>query len=88
MSGRWHGAGIAVALSVAHATVTACGALSERRDGVTTEVTRFEQALDAGQHARLCAALAPATGEELEQSAKSRCEEAIGEQELSAAGAV
>ncbi|QZY20220.1 hypothetical protein [Streptomyces decoyicus] len=40
----------------------------------------------------MCAALAPATNEELEQSAKSGCVQAIGqaihEQELPAAGAV
>lgn len=70
----------------------ACGALPERRAEVTDQVTGFERALDAGQHDRLCAALAPATREELEQSAKSRCDraidEAIDEQELPAAGAV
>ncbi|MFE9623630.1 hypothetical protein [Streptomyces sp. NPDC006527] len=86
MSGRWFRSGIAVA--VALLSVSACGTLSERRDGVTQEVARFEQALDAGQHERLCAALAPATREELEQSAKMRCEQAIGEQQLPAAGAV
>jgi hypothetical protein len=72
--------------------VSACGALPGRRDEVTAEVTRFEQALGAAQHGRMCAALAPATREELVQSAKSRCEEAIGkaadERELPAAGAV
>ncbi|MEU9212187.1 hypothetical protein AB0D27_30680 [Streptomyces sp. NPDC048415] len=87
MSGRWYRADLVVVV-VALATVSACGTLSERRDGVTAEVTRFEQALHAAQHERLCAALAPATREELEQSAKSRCEQAIGEQELPAAGAV
>jgi hypothetical protein len=86
MSGRWCGVGIAAA--VALATVSGCGTLSERRDAVTSEVTRFERALDARQSERLCASLAPATREELEQSAKHRCEQAIGEQDLPAAGAV
>lgn len=90
MRGRWYGpaAGALVVLT----TVSACDTLSARRDGVTAEVTRFERALVAGQFGRLCAALAPATREELEQSARSRCEQAIGqaveEQELRAAGAV
>ncbi|MFF8605674.1 hypothetical protein ACF06X_07020 [Streptomyces sp. NPDC015346] len=74
------------------AAVGGCGTLPERRDEVTAEVTRFEQAVAAGEHGRLCAALAPATREELEQSAKSRCEQAVGqaieERELEAAGAV
>ncbi|MFB9462415.1 hypothetical protein [Streptomyces cinereospinus] len=69
-------------------TVGSCGTSSERRDGVTAEVVRFERALDTGRRAVLCAALAPSTKEELEQSTKSRCEQAIGEQDLPRAGAV
>ncbi|GAA3387025.1 hypothetical protein [Streptomyces roseoviridis] len=84
--------GPAIGVLAVLAAVSACGTLPERRDEVTAEVTRFEQALRAGQHERLCAALAPATREELEQSAESRCGQAIGraigERELSAAGAV
>ncbi|MGW7262331.1 hypothetical protein [Streptomyces sp. NPDC054842] len=72
--------------------VSACDTLPDRRDQVTTEVTRFEQALGAENREQLCAALAPATREELEQSDKRRCQEAIGlaieEEELSAAGSV
>jgi hypothetical protein len=86
MSGRWCGVGIAAA--VALATVSGCGTLSERRDAAASEVTRFERALDARQPERLCAALAPSTREELEQSAKQRCEQAIGGQDLPSAGAV
>ncbi|MGW7465990.1 hypothetical protein ACWGJT_15105 [Streptomyces xantholiticus] len=90
MRGRWYGPGVG-ALAVITA-VSACGSLSERRDEVTMGVARFEQALGAGQYERLCAALAPATREELEQSAKSPCQQAIGraieDQELPAAGGV
>jgi hypothetical protein len=53
------------------ATAGACGMLSERRDEVTAEATRFERALGTGEHERLCSAFAPATREELEQSAGS-----------------
>ncbi|WP_228973607.1 hypothetical protein [Streptomyces sp. DH12] len=73
-------------------SIGACGTLPERRDEVTSEVTRFQQALGAGRHEQLCAALAPATREELEHTAESRCERAIGraiaEREVPAAGAV
>ncbi|WP_328370945.1 hypothetical protein OG800_46860 [Streptomyces sp. NBC_00445] len=86
MPGRWYASGIAVA--VLAVTVGSCATPSERRDSVTADVTRFERALDAEQYRDLCAALAPSTRQELEQSAKSRCERAIGEEELPAAGAV
>ncbi|KOG41248.1 hypothetical protein [Streptomyces decoyicus] len=90
MRGRWYvpGAGALVVL----ATVSGCDTLSARREQVTAKVAGFERALAAGQLGRLCATLAPATREELEQSARSRCDRAIGqaieEQELPAAGAV
>jgi hypothetical protein len=84
--------GPAAGALVALATASGCDTLSARSDEVTAEVIRFERALVAGQSGRLCAALAPATKEELEQSAKSGCVQAIGqaiqEQELPAAGAV
>lgn len=77
-----------VVAAVTLAVAGACGTPSERRDGVIAQVTRFERALVAGQHERLCTALAPSTREEVEQSAKRRCAQAIGEQDLPAAGAV
>ncbi|MFJ8588382.1 hypothetical protein ACIRD2_27545 [Streptomyces sp. NPDC093595] len=90
MRGRRYGTGATVLAVLA--TVGACGTLSERRDEVTAEVTRFERALGTGEHERLCSALAPATREELEQSAGSGCREAIGdavvEREIAAGGAV
>ncbi|QDI73129.1 hypothetical protein CD934_05110 [Streptomyces calvus] len=84
MSGRT----ASVAVLAVLVTVSSCGTPSERRGRVTEDVTRFERALDAGQPAQLCAALAPSTREELEQAAKTRCERAIGEQGLPRAGAV
>ncbi|MER5374933.1 hypothetical protein [Streptomyces sp. NPDC002553] len=85
MPGRWYTSVAAVAIL---ATVSSCGTPSGPRDRVTADVTRFEQALAAGQDAYLCAALAPSTRQELEQTTKSRCEQAIGEETLPAAGAV
>ncbi|MFF5158028.1 hypothetical protein ACFY3N_17600 [Streptomyces sp. NPDC000348] len=87
MPRRWYGSGAAAGV-VAVAVLTSCGATSGRSDRVTEDVTRFESALRAGRHAYLCAALAPSTRQELEQSAGSRCEQAVGEQKLPPAGAV
>ncbi|MGN9790638.1 hypothetical protein ACTMTU_05975 [Streptomyces sp. OZ13] len=87
MSGRWW-CGRAAAVAALVLATSACGSLDERRDDVTAEVTAFEQALGADEFARMCAALAPETLEELEQSGKSPCEQAIGEAELTEAGAV
>ncbi|WP_190107951.1 hypothetical protein [Streptomyces cinnamoneus] len=70
------------------AATTACGALAERRDDALATVTVFEQALRTGQKEPLCAALAPVTREELEQSARASCEQAIEDEEVPAAGAV
>ncbi|MFF8290028.1 hypothetical protein ACF068_12475 [Streptomyces sp. NPDC016309] len=90
MRGRWYVPWVTVPALLA--TASACGTPAERRDDVTAEVTRFERALDAGERERLCAALAPATREELEQSAKSGCDAAVAraveEHDLPAAGAV
>ncbi|CAL9650239.1 hypothetical protein SUDANB176_06600 [Streptomyces sp. enrichment culture] len=86
MPRRW--CGPAVAVLVTAVTAGACGMPSERRDRVTEDVTRFERALEAGRRAYLCAALAPSTRQELEHTARSRCERAIGEQDLPRAGAV
>ena len=85
MPRRWYGSVLAAVVMVA---VGSCGTPSERRDRVTEDAVRFERALAAGRSAYLCAALAPSTREELEQSAKSRCEQAVGEQNLPQAGAV
>ncbi|MEU7282881.1 hypothetical protein AB0A69_29500 [Streptomyces sp. NPDC045431] len=88
MARRWYGPGIAAVAVVVTVAVTSCGTLPERRDRVTAEAVRFEQALDAGRHERLCAALAPSTREELEQSAGRRCERAIGEEDVPRGGGV
>jgi hypothetical protein len=69
-------------------TVGACGTVSERRDDVRAAAAAFEEALDEGAHERMCGALAPATLEELEQSAGTPCAQALGEESLPAGGAV
>ncbi|MET9881146.1 hypothetical protein ABZZ36_42215 [Actinacidiphila glaucinigra] len=76
------------AVVVLAAAVTSCGTLAEREDAASTTVTRFEQALTAQQATELCAALAPATRDELEQSAKQPCVRAITKSDIPVAGAV
>ncbi|MFF7213817.1 hypothetical protein ACFZAU_25305 [Streptomyces sp. NPDC008238] len=75
-------------VTVLAATVTSCGTFAEREDAASTTVTRFEQALAAQQAAEICAALAPATREELEQSAKEPCLQAVTQSDVPAAGGV
>ncbi|MFI9235315.1 hypothetical protein [Streptomyces sp. NPDC053079] len=82
---RWLRAGLAVTLL---AGTAACGTLAERRDDALAAADRFERALEAGQQGPLCAALAPGTREEVEESAGRPCEQALDRQELPAAGAV
>jgi hypothetical protein len=79
--------GTAVAVVLA-GTVGACGTVSERRDDVRAAAAAFEKALGEGAYERMCAALAPGTVDELEQSAGSRCAEALSEESLPPGGAV
>ncbi|MGV9277346.1 hypothetical protein [Streptomyces griseosporeus] len=85
---RGRAAAVAAAALAVLVTVGSCGTPSERRDQVTAQAVRFERALDAGRDGDLCAALAPSTLEEVEQSAKSRCAQAMGDEDLPHAGAV
>ncbi|MFF9059415.1 hypothetical protein ACF09K_12105 [Streptomyces sp. NPDC014882] len=89
MAGRVRGTAVVLALSVAaSAAVSGCGAVSERRDDVRTATAAFEDALGEGAYARACGGLAPATVEELEQSAGAPCARALGEESLKPGGAV
>jgi hypothetical protein len=82
----------AAAPFLAVSVLGACGAVEERRHAAEAEATRFELDRDAGRHALLCAALAPGTREELEQTAGSGCRQAIrqaiDEDDLPPGGAV
>ncbi|WP_431945166.1 hypothetical protein [Actinacidiphila sp. bgisy167] len=75
----------AVALAAA---VSACGTLAERQDAASTVAESFERALSDQRSGALCSALAPTTRDELEQTAKQPCEEAILRAELPQAGDV
>jgi hypothetical protein len=85
MAGRACRVAVAVVLAAA---VSACSTLSERRDDVRSAVNGWERALDERAYERACAALAPGTVEELEQSADSPCAKALGEEQLKPGGAV
>lgn len=79
--------GTAVVLVLAVAA-GGCGAVSERRDDVRAATAAFEEALGEGAYARVCERLAPATVEELEQSAGVPCARALGEEPPEPGGAV
>ncbi|WP_405771098.1 hypothetical protein OHU34_39745 [Streptomyces sp. NBC_00080] len=66
----------------------ACGGTEQRGAKVSTAATAFEEALSKGDRAELCAALAPQTRKEVEDSAKKACVDAITAQELPAGGPV
>jgi hypothetical protein len=82
----------ATVLALALTGPVACGVVEERRNAAQAEATRFALDRDAGRHALLCAALAPGTRDELEQTTRSGCREAIRqaieEDDLPPAGAV
>ncbi|UUU29135.1 hypothetical protein JIX56_04020 [Streptomyces sp. CA-210063] len=61
---------------------TGCGTVEERRTGALDAALDFERALGAGDGVAVCAVLAPAVREEIEQSAGASCEEGVLEEEV------
>ncbi|SOE58791.1 hypothetical protein SAMN05446589_1420 [Streptomyces sp. OV198] len=86
MAGRACGVTVSVLLAVG--TVGGCGTVAERRDDVRDTAAVFEQALGEGAYDRVCAVLAPATVQELEQSSESPCAKALNDQSPPPGGAV
>lgn len=84
----WRVCGVTVSVLLAVAAVAGCGTVAQRQDDVRDTTAVFERALGEGAYDRVCAVLAPATVQELEQSAGSGCAKALGEESLSAGGAV
>jgi hypothetical protein len=68
--------------------LAACGGAGEREASASEAATVFEQARDAGDRTALCAALAPNTRGELEDSEKKACVDVIDAQEVPAGGPV
>ncbi|MFC9915540.1 hypothetical protein [Streptomyces sp. NPDC127197] len=65
-----------------------CGSAGERSSDASAAATEFERLLRSADANGLCAALAPETRSELEESEKSSCAEAIAAQEIPIGGAV
>ncbi|WP_234336122.1 hypothetical protein [Streptomyces sp. NRRL S-920] len=61
------------------AALTACGGVDARENGAAGAASRFVASLRAADTTRGCAALAPGTRDELEQSAELPCVRALPE---------
>jgi hypothetical protein len=81
---RWRRALLA-ALTVC---LAGCATLGEREAAVSRAALRFTESVRQADGPRACAALAPTTRQELEQSAKSPCPKALLEEQLSYGGPV
>ncbi|MEU8984383.1 hypothetical protein [Streptomyces sp. NPDC048309] len=68
--------------------LTGCSTLGEREAAASRAALRFEESVRQADGTRACAALAPETRQELEESAKMACAKALFEEQLSHAGAV
>jgi hypothetical protein len=68
--------------------VAACGGPGERGAAASAAAAAFERARAEGDGAAMCAALAPETRGEVEESEKKACAEAISAQELPSGGLV
>jgi hypothetical protein len=79
---------VTVSVLLVVSTLGGCATVGERRDDVRDTTALFEKALTEGAYDRVCAVLAPATVDELEQSAGSTCARAVGEESLRPGGAV
>ncbi|MFJ6121589.1 hypothetical protein [Streptomyces sp. NPDC092129] len=81
---RW----TAVAAFTCAVGLAGCGTLGEREAAVSRAALRFEGSVRRVDGIRACAALAPQTQQELEQSAKARCAEALPGEQLPYGGSV
>jgi hypothetical protein len=88
MSGqRRHVTGVLATVCGLVLGLAACGP-GEREASASEAATAFERAQDAGDRAALCAALAPNTRDEVEESEKKACVDVIDAQGLPAGGSV
>lgn len=85
MRGARRGA-LAAALLVLPAALSGCGGVQEREDAAVAAVFRFHESLRTSDTARGCAALAPGTRDELEQTAELPCARALPDAGLPDAG--
>ena len=78
----------AVGAVLALATLCGCASLSGREDAAAAAARRFEAALAAQDAAAVCAELAPGTRQELEDNARSGCDQAVFGSDVPAASGV
>ncbi|AZQ32693.1 hypothetical protein EJ357_03910 [Streptomyces cyaneochromogenes] len=86
MAGRACGVAVCAVLTIGG--LGGCGTVAEREDDVRDAAAAFEAALSEGAYDRMCAALAPGTVEELEQSAGGPCARALRAESPEPGGAV
>jgi hypothetical protein len=68
--------------------LTACSTLGEREAAASQAALRFEENIQRADGTRACAALAPETRQELQESAKMPCAKALFQEQLFHAEAV
>jgi hypothetical protein len=73
-------------LSTVGMVLGGCGGAGERSSQATAAATAFERLLRTDDTKGLCAALAPETRGELEESEKADCEKAISSQDIPLGG--
>lgn len=73
---------------LALAALCGCASLSDREDAATAAARRFETALAAKDNTALCQTLAPGTRQELEDTAKAACTQAIADNDIPQASTV
>lgn len=78
----------AALLAFACAVLTGCSTPGEREAAASAAAENFANSVRHFDGARACAALAPETRQELEQSAKTSCAKAILDSQLPGAGAL
>lgn len=83
---RWRSTALTVVACAV--CLSACSTLGEREAAASRAALRFEESLRRSDGVRACAALAPETRQEVEESAKTPCAEALLEEQLSLSGAV
>ncbi|MGW3152172.1 MULTISPECIES: hypothetical protein [Streptomyces] len=83
---RWRWTGVAVFTCAVG--LAGCTTLGEREAAASTAALRFEESVRRADGTRACAALAPQTRQELEQSAKAPCAEALPGEQLTYGGLV
>ena len=75
-------------LGLALLGLSACGSVGQRGDAASAVAVKLLTAVQAGDGAAACAALAPDTAAELEKSAEKPCPAAVLEEDLPAPAAV